>query len=109
MPDFFEPAAAWDKARHPPKNDEDKQAFQAFFAGPANPAASVEKLERVARALRAEGVEQVGAYGLCWGVYDARVAMEWMLILFALGGKVVILTGSKADSGLDAIATIHPA
>ena len=67
MPDFFEPADAWNTARHPPQTDADKQAFQAFFAGPANPANAVEKLERVARALRAEGVKKVGAYGLCWG------------------------------------------
>jgi dienelactone hydrolase len=67
MPDFFEPGAAWDTARHPPQTDADKRAFQEFFAGPANPANAVQKLERVAHELRAEGARSVGAYGLCWG------------------------------------------
>ncbi|KAI0317998.1 dienelactone hydrolase [Amylostereum chailletii] len=91
MPDFFSPSPPWDTARHPPKTPEDKAALQAFFGGPANPPDAVDKLLRVARTLKADGAKRVVAYGLCWG------------------GKVAILAGSKIDTPLDAIATIHPA
>lgn len=67
MPDFFEPSAPWDAARHPPKTDADRAALQAFFGGPARPQDAVPKLARVGAALRADGARRVGAYGLCWG------------------------------------------
>ncbi|ETW87682.1 hypothetical protein HETIRDRAFT_424395 [Heterobasidion irregulare TC 32-1] len=90
MPDFFEPSAPWDAARHPPKTDADRAALQAFFGGPARPQDAVPKLARVGAALRADGARRVGAYGLCWG------------------GKVVILAGGAKDTVLDSVAAVHP-
>ncbi|KAI0700444.1 hypothetical protein BC835DRAFT_1404870 [Cytidiella melzeri] len=91
MPDFFEGDEPWSLENFPPKTDEDKQKLQDWFAGFANPANHVPKLAKVGKELKSEGVDFVLAYGYCWG------------------GKVVMKSGSEADTPFSAISIVHPA
>ncbi|CDO72737.1 hypothetical protein BN946_scf184990.g20 [Trametes cinnabarina] len=91
MPDFFEPAGPFPAEKFPPKNDEEGAELQAFFGGTGKPENSVANLIKVGNTLKAEGVEWVGAYGLCWGP------------------RVVILAAAAPSTPFNAVAAVHPA
>ncbi|KAG8905803.1 hypothetical protein FRB99_008228 [Tulasnella sp. 403] len=90
MPDFFRDEPM-DIALYPPKTDEAKAAIAKFFKTKgAIPDRKPEVIATV-QALRAEGYTKVGLIGYCWGA------------------KLATVTAGDAESGLDAVASVHPA